>query len=420
MTYTQKNGVEIVAVPVSEFKILMVSEPKKTAYTKNYANAGYFGSYSENGSAFTLPSGHVICDYAGTNTYLKKYCTERGKFLGNEKFAFNSATWSYGNSLYGKSLSNLVVENGKASIQEITNIESKMGSADYLITGIPVIRNGAQVSWTSFAKPQGWTGGELYATYHVLIGLKSSSADTIYIMGWKSTTGNLVSSGEGYKKFKAMGFTELIKMDGGGSYMMNINGTKKCTSENRRINTIFVFDGSSSSSGGSSSGGGSSGGSSSSGGWTSGTYPVPTRALTKGCTGTDVKWMQTQLNKAGFKLTVDGSFGNASLYALKCYQASKNLDVDGSCGPATRASLVNVTTAVNPYTMPSRPFSTGSTGENVYWMQFQLNKYGSDTVDLDGSFGPAATAALKEFQRASGLEVDGWCGPATREKLKKY
>ena len=111
MTYTQQNGVEIVAVPVSEFKILMVSEPKKTAYSKNYANAGFFGSYTEQGSPFTLPAGHVICDYAGKNQWLEHYCKERGKFLSDTKFAFNSAAWSYDNPLYKKSLSNLVIEN---------------------------------------------------------------------------------------------------------------------------------------------------------------------------------------------------------------------------------------------------------------------------------------------------------------------
>lgn len=413
MKYYTSSGVDICEMPVTDFKVLMVNKPKKSAWSKNYANAGFFGNYG----TFTLPAAHLICDFETTNADCKKYCTERGKFIGN-KFIFDAGKFAYDKQFYGKSISCMITLNGIAHVEERTNLDGI--TCNYLIAGIPVIRDGKQVSWSSFAGKQGWTGGECYATKHIFLGIKEKNAKTIYVMGWQSSGGNLVSTGAGYRKFKSLGFYDVIKLDGGGSFMLNMNGTKKYTSENRLINTIVTFGDTATSGGGSgsSSGSGSSG---STGGSTSGSYPVPTRTLTQGKTGTDVKWMQTQLNKAGFKLVVDGSFGPACTYAVKCYQAAKGLQIDGSCGPATRTSLKNPTTAVNPYAKPTgASFSKGTIGNKVKWMQFQLNKWGATTVDLDGSFGPAAFAALKDFQSKSGLEVDGWCGPATREALAKY
>ena len=67
--------------------------------------------------------------------------------------------------------------------------------------------------------------------------------------------------------------------------------------------------------------------------------------LKKGSKGDDVKDLQRILNALGYTdsskkaLTVDGSFGNATLYALKAFQKAKGLDIDGSCGEKTWAAL---------------------------------------------------------------------------------
>lgn len=53
-----------------------------------------------------------------------------------------------------------------------------------------------------------------------------------------------------------------------------------------------------------------------------------------------VKWLQWELNEAGYALEIDGKFGDKTRKALIKYQMStKYLEVDGICGPLTRKAL---------------------------------------------------------------------------------
>ena len=64
-----------------------------------------------------------------------------------------------------------------------------------------------------------------------------------------------------------------------------------------------------------------------------------TRLVKQGSRGAHVKMMQTQLNKKGFKLSVDGIAGPQTIAALKKFQKSKGLVVDGLCGKQTWSKL---------------------------------------------------------------------------------
>ena len=64
--------------------------------------------------------------------------------------------------------------------------------------------------------------------------------------------------------------------------------------------------------------------------------------LQYGDTGSDVKTLQTKLNKVGYKLTVDGSFGDATKAAVKSFQTKYKLEVDGIAGKNTITKLDSV------------------------------------------------------------------------------
>ena len=53
-----------------------------------------------------------------------------------------------------------------------------------------------------------------------------------------------------------------------------------------------------------------------------------------------IKWLQHRLNELGYKLAEDGSFGPATLKAVKDFQAKKKLKVDGYVGPNTYKALI--------------------------------------------------------------------------------
>ena len=63
--------------------------------------------------------------------------------------------------------------------------------------------------------------------------------------------------------------------------------------------------------------------------------------LRRGSTGSEVRTLQTALNKLGAnpQLVVDGSFGPGTEKAVKNYQSKKGLAADGICGPKTWAAI---------------------------------------------------------------------------------
>lgn len=62
-----------------------------------------------------------------------------------------------------------------------------------------------------------------------------------------------------------------------------------------------------------------------------------------GATGNDVKSLQMMLNARGAKLTVDGDFGPNTLAAVKAFQSAHKLTVDGVVGPHTWSAVIVTT-----------------------------------------------------------------------------
>lgn len=71
-----------------------------------------------------------------------------------------------------------------------------------------------------------------------------------------------------------------------------------------------------------------------------------------------------------------------------------------------------------PYPEPSATLRKGDKGDEIKWLQWQLNRHGANLV-IDGVFGSKTLSAVRAYQKAHSLTVDGIVGNITRNSLKK-
>ena len=71
-----------------------------------------------------------------------------------------------------------------------------------------------------------------------------------------------------------------------------------------------------------------------------------------------------------------------------------------------------------PHVDGDRVLRKGDRGEDVKWAQRRLQVHGFDAGAPDGIFGARTHEAVRDFQAAYDLEVDGVIGPKTRKTLK--
>ncbi|MGC4982536.1 peptidoglycan-binding protein [Streptomyces sp. DT193] len=143
--------------------------------------------------------------------------------------------------------------------------------------------------------------------------------------------------------------------------------------------------------------------------------------IQKGQTSGCVTELQNLLNAHGAGLLVDGIFGANTLYAVREYQASTAIAVDGQVGPQTKSKLyatggsapapINLTSSSCPANIVQ-----GNKGGCVSELQRLLRHFGY-SIDVDGDFGPATDSAVRSFQSAHGLSVDGQVGTNTKREL---
>ena len=258
-SYSLVNGMHIIQIPVSKFKIQWWDKPKRTTVIQDYFNLGYFAEYSENGKSFTLPVANLLADI-----YLDqveeaplKYLREWGKVepsvgCGSCEDCGNNKVWidcrANGSAQFkGKSPHTLVVyQDGTVSIDPLNALPS---DAVYAVAGAPVMIGGADTSYSRDVLGEGWDSSIVRPTWHGFLGLKGERNvrceqnvccdGYIYYIGMKTTTSNCFSTSEVYRKLAPLGFRDVIKVDGGGSYVLDKDGKNIAeTSGNRRVNNV--------------------------------------------------------------------------------------------------------------------------------------------------------------------------------------
>lgn len=70
----------------------------------------------------------------------------------------------------------------------------------------------------------------------------------------------------------------------------------------------------------------------------------------------------------------------------------------------------------NPYALTDAVMRSGSRGESVKWLQYELTSKGYPLA-IDGIYGPKTTEMVRKFQ--TDAFVDGICGPQTLSALRK-
>ncbi len=173
-------------------------------------------------------------------------------------------------------------------------------------------------------------------------------------------------------------------------------------------------------------------------------------ALQKGDRGPSVKNLQQDLQRAGFyQAPVTQVYDIKTEDAVRRFQKAASVSVDGVAGPATLQKLEGWRAAVTVNTdraattkkpvartnlnnnqKPSIKVAANSTkrrnpnllgkgdeGEAVKALQERLRVAGFYYGNSTGIYGPITEDAVKRFQRAYGLDVDGVVGAQTLTKL---
>jgi N-acetylmuramoyl-L-alanine amidase len=102
--------------------------------------------------------------------------------------------------------------------------------------------------------------------------------------------------------------------------------------------------------------------------------------------------------------------------AVRHFQQSRGLVTNGIIDATTYRVLDEARWRLGDrllYPQPGRPM----TGDDVLGLQHRLAELGFDVGRLDGEYGPQTVAAMREYQRNTGLPPDGTCGPATFKSL---
>ena len=217
-----------------DVKIVYHDAVKTNAKYGAYASGGFFQPFpAENSNeVYTLPVANLVCDIPSVPDVAKR---DLQQYIRSGKLRWSNAD-NHSNQFRGREVSTLVIPtSGKPYVAELSAPPAR---CLYAISGVPVVRKSARVDYASFVVKQGWDTSCLRAAYRNWIGIREGELWLIY---GPTTSANYIKEGEFWNKVQEQGFTDIIALDGGGSFIFKDGGSTVRTSEPRRINNLVVF-----------------------------------------------------------------------------------------------------------------------------------------------------------------------------------
>ena len=149
--------------------------------------------------------------------------------------------------------------------------------------------------------------------------------------------------------------------------------------------------------------------------------------LQSGSTGKNVSLLQEALNELGFYSgAADGSYGASTTAAVKAFQKKNGIRQDGAASPEVQKLIFEgkplnvkgkkVSVSILP-NFPVEEFSAGDKGWQVTGLQNTLKGLGFYTSEPTGVYDTATQNAVRKFQTAHHLTVDGIAGKKTLQLL---
>jgi peptidoglycan hydrolase-like protein with peptidoglycan-binding domain/TPR repeat protein len=127
-----------------------------------------------------------------------------------------------------------------------------------------------------------------------------------------------------------------------------------------------------------------------------------------------VRALQRRLISLGYSPgPVDGRYGPLTERGVIGFQAAHGLQADGIAGPLTLGAL----STAKPVLYPGEGSGRGGS-QAVRNLQRALTAAGFASGPIDGRYGPRTERAVKRYQAAHHLQVDGIAGPQTLGRLQ--